>query len=467
MAAVPLSSGESEFERAWACAGARTQLLAKRSSRYDREHSMFYFPRYFEDQRFAPVALPKLQDDWIAESFLKLVLGQAGRPNYGPRPAQLPVDNPDARMNPIDDGVLMGRYLGAWEELVYSEGVIDGIAAEGSTTEKIVAILSNDIFGNRQNQRFITTQDLKQSVTAAEEDGLPIQFVLPAFPFKDQNPFRAGRAPASHVDAGDVALLVRLHALALAIWQVYPFGAEWIVLSDGVAYSPIFQIQPKEAEVYKTCLREFRSRLNLERTVHIVDLQEATERLGKCRVAGSRDWFTFEESMTAVEDVLQRLVRTRQDVKERFAIFARGMRWNIELRSSLEHYSEAVLWRALTAATRPGKAGPLRTLYDEVRGRAEAAAYRYAAHMLTTRLTNVYGNLFPQAVRATVHAKSRQVVVPTLGRGTTLPWNGVGVLTEESGCKSIESQPLHAILRRGTVRSRFTVSGTAPFAYQV
>jgi hypothetical protein len=56
--------------------------------------------------------------------------------------------------------------------------------------------------------------EIAEVVDNCLRERLPIQLVLPAFPFKDQNPFRTS-CNASHWGIGEAALIVRLHCIAL------------------------------------------------------------------------------------------------------------------------------------------------------------------------------------------------------------------------------------------------------------
>jgi hypothetical protein len=67
--------------------------------------------------------------------------------------------------------------------------------------------------------------EIAEVVDDCSRERLPIQLVLPAFPFKDQNPFRTS-CNASHWDIGEAALIVRLHCIALGLDQLHPYDGE-------------------------------------------------------------------------------------------------------------------------------------------------------------------------------------------------------------------------------------------------
>ena len=147
--------------------------------------------------------------------------------------------------------VVIYQYLERCEACVYG-GLIDSIVQDRTRTdaEKILALLSHHLLGNRDNKRYLSADVLSPVIENLRRSKLPLQFVLPSFPFKDQNPFRAA-AKASHVDLGEIGLLIRLHTLALALDQVYPFGVEWIIVCDGHVYAPIFGIPPDAITAYQ------------------------------------------------------------------------------------------------------------------------------------------------------------------------------------------------------------------------
>ena len=117
-------------------------------------------------------------------------------------------------------------------------------------------------------------------------------------------------------------MLIRLHTLALAIWQIYSFGAEWIIISDGISYASIFEIPIPKARYYQTRLRDYRNRLNLQETVHIIDLSEMTSRLTDTADLG------FEAVFRNILHILEQL-DNNGSISKTLRTLVHGIQWNI------------------------------------------------------------------------------------------------------------------------------------------
>ncbi|MBI5221003.1 MAG: L-tyrosine/L-tryptophan isonitrile synthase family protein [Candidatus Liptonbacteria bacterium] len=284
---------------------------------------------------------------------------------------------------------------------------------------------------------------------SAQGQHLPIQFILPAFPFKDQTPFRSC-APARHVDFGEIALLARLHIIALAIYQIYNFSAEWIIVSDSVAYAPLFGIEVSEARTYRERLRAYRHLLNMNRTVHILDLDDMTTRIDG-----------FQDVYSHIVDKLK-WMRASGILADRFRVLARGMKWNINTRPYLEkgRCSWEHLWNMLdqeNPETSTAVAKEIDTLSQD-------AGLHYAAHNLTMKHLDLLRCCFPDAIRATVHPKPGQVAIPMLGE--TFPWNGTALLAHKRlGPEAVQTVPLYKILRAAHSIPVYLPGAEAPFFF--
>jgi pyoverdine/dityrosine biosynthesis protein len=456
----------SEFEEHWQRGQPRMRPASRRASAYDPAHVMFYFPMVSTHEPIGPLVSDIPTDEWVAVAFEDFVRGEA-RPPPHPCVGRLDdrgLDRDDT--SAVDELGLLSTYLAECERQLVYGGILDKLLNDRSLSDgaKIFRVLAHELLGNTDNLRHPTHAELDTKLASARAAGLPLQFVLPAFPFKDQNPFRTA-APADHVDAGEVALLIRLHLLALAVWRVYPYGAEWLILSDGVAYAPIFGVPLQEARRYQMKLREYRTRLNLSKTVHLVDLADATQRLGELGSNGHSEGLTFAAIVEDIDYKLRTLTRIDRNTRARFDVLRRGMKWNVETRTLLDHYDPAAVWAAVTHAGRPPTRGRTQEVFDIVHDRAERAAYQYAAFSLAARHVRLFEVLFPGTIRGTVNPKPNQIAIPRLG--SVYPWNGTATLTSGTvGPRSIESAPLYRILSRGAVRPRYGLGGRGPFFYE-
>jgi hypothetical protein len=133
----------------------------------------------------------------------------------------------------------------------------------------------------------------QRSSTIAFEKGFQFNWYPPAFPFKDQNPFRTS-CNASHWDIG--GLIVRLHCIALGLDQLHPYDGE--------------------------CLR----------TVHFIDLRSVMEKVNRCftisfsgkQIVGL--WSIIQDLGERLDD----LAKQDEQVAGTLSSLTGSMTWNID-----------------------------------------------------------------------------------------------------------------------------------------
>lgn len=290
--------------------------------------------------------------------------------------------------------------------------------SSGSIEAGIYSALTAPFLGNKANRGFLNEQTFASQIGPSIRDHQRLQFLLPAFPFKDQNLFRTEAQP-EHIDLGEIALLIRLHALALAFFQFHPFGADWIVLADGASYAHALGVDVKQAHEYRENLRNWRNALNLQGTVSILDLDEVAK-----KADGVANRGRFDAMLEHIKRALSRLRTPNEAMQQAFAVLMRGMAWNLATRSYDTRHARREIWQAVTQFGADGvRYDPLSS---EIRERSEIAALHYGAYNLTLRWLEIADRMFPNAIRATVHPKANQVAVPSLG--DVYPWNGVPIV---------------------------------------
>lgn len=408
----------SDFESHWLECPPASAIIQERRLTFDSYSALTYGP---VTSRFAPIVLSVTQpdDEWIASALDDFVLGEFGTTDGATPPF------PDLPRRTVERsfGDEHHRYLAACErDLIYSNYFEALIESSGNTiAERIHALLSDRRLGNETNQRYLDKEHFQEILQPLIAEHMRIRFVMPAFPFKDQNPFRtAGKA--FQPDLGDIGLLIRLHCLALALWHVYPDGFDWILLSDGTAYSSIFGVEAEEAREYLRRLKSWRDELNMQRTVALVDLADLVQRADTA-INGS--YRPLTATRAHIRDGIERGAQDNDLVRENLAILKRGMARNLNTRNYLGTVPLQDLW----SITRGGAADSLsdegKRVHSSVDERALEAALEYASFNLAMRYHDVIGRYLPQTVRATTHPKPGQVAAPSLGRVT--PWNGVAL----------------------------------------
>lgn len=450
---------ETRLEAQWSQSGRGVTLRLERGEEYDQETGSFYAPAVFQTVAIDSCRTDLPGDTWIKQALERLVKGETLQPRYGNIPPLVEASSGAL----FSESVLLSYLKASEDELVFG-GLLDDIFDNDKMTvgAKLHAIFSHRALGNVENKRNLSPEYLDQVAEYARHHRLPLQFLLPAFPFKDQNPFRT-EAPANHVDIGEGALLVRLHCLALAVNQIHPYDAHWIVVADGTTYASIFDVERRQAELYLANVRELRDRLNLGNSVQLIHLEELIDRdvpLDQQRSRGRSSG--FRRVQEHVHERLGELIKSDSVVRKSMTVLGRGIKWNLNLRRYVAAEERETIWLAL-CRSRSREQDRFHELHDEVTERARAAALDYAAFNLTTGWTNLIGRFFPAALRATVHAKQSQIAIPRLGK--VFPWNGVGTLEAlPVTSSSIGTRTLIEVARKRW-RPKCLPGSNSPFAY--
>jgi pyoverdine/dityrosine biosynthesis protein Dit1 len=265
------------------------------------------------------------------------------------------------------------------------------------------------------------------------------------------------------VDFAEIAMLVRLHCLVLALYQVHPYGADWVIISDGPAYSSILDVPEDQVMMYRRRLVDFRNLLNMQSTVSVLDLKEMTERLS----SKERGTQIFTATVDHIRRCLARLIRNgHADIEKAFSVLTRGMQWNMNHKRVCSKVEWEPLWALLNAETKQDCPESLHDLWGVVRQRSTDAALGYAAFNLSLKLHNVVSCVLPSALRGTIHPKADQIAVPRLG--DEYPWNGVGVVrSTEYSASAVSVSALYRLLRQGNEIVPHHIHDQAtPFCYQ-
>lgn len=424
-------------------------ILPKRSYFYDPTNYMYYWPTEYIQVPIEHLDRVFPNDEWIIDASASMILGISQSGVIGQNTV---LDKDNIKQYVSDD--IAFRILENFETEIAFSDLVFPIAIDDrlETWEKVHKIFCHPVIGNPKNSKNISTTYIRKKIEIINQTKLPLQIVVPAFPFKDQNPFRTNAEP-DHIDLGEIALLIRMHALALSLYQVYPFGVEWIIVSDGVIYSEIFDIDQVDAFRYQSHLRSFRNRLNLQKTIHIVDLYTLTS-----KIQG------FSVVQTKIRERLFELFTTGKNnaFVDKVNILARGMRWNLNTRKYQNNYSNDEIWGAIHQYS--AKSNHEKTLYDLMKHEGERAAIEYLAVNLSLKWLDVIYRFYPFALRATVHPKKDQIALPH--RGNLFPWNGVATLPQsQPDMNLVETEEFYKVIQKGPVDEFVLFGSNAPFYY--
>jgi len=455
---TPATYRVHSFERHWNNAPPGHKMFQDRVERYDSLNGLFHAPTEYRYEPLGPIAVLQPDTGEIGRLFLEFVRGEFGaKSSRGECPETFRYEAPEL----ISFRVLLKYVERCESELVFS-GLASGIRRSQGTDmiAQIYELLSNPLLGNKDNRR-IGLAEARALFEPLISEQKRIFFVVPGFPFKDQNPFRTN-VPASHVDIGEIALLTRLHVLTIALYQVHPFGVDWVVVSDGTTYAPILRISSEDVSEYQRQLRAYRDLLNIYGSVALLDLRQLCLHLGDANGES-----IFDQSSRFVEGQLLTMVQQSEAIKDAFRVLVRGIKWNMNYRDLIDSHKIdwSALWAVLNSEEECQVPEQWRSIWKEFDDLAAKAALAYAACNICIRLYDLYRILFPSSVRATTHAKPGQVAIPMFG--SAAPWNGVGIIGRgDISANAITVEPLYRASRHSILRPKLLGSGQHPIGYE-
>lgn len=382
--------------------------------------------------------------EWIVGALEAFVRGEF--PAVGTRPEAAPRSFQPKVQTEYLSRDFLHHFLRSSEALV--DRLLPGVSHgdETSMSRAIYDLLCHPSVGSKKNMAHNDADEFERLLVNTIRSESRLLFLIPGFPFKDQNRFRVP-FDAGLPDLADISFLIRLHNLTQALFQVHPYGADVLVLSDGFLYADIFHVGVASVDRYFRSLREVRNELNLQGTVSIIDLGQLVNRADSC---GNSPRLIADR----IEEVLRRLHSTTDILDEPFSSLLSGMRRNLNSRKLLDGVNEEEAWRAIYAvgATTP----------RPFQAAATEAAYKYAAINLAIRWVDLLPANFPGAIRGTVHPKPGQFALA--GSGGAYAWNGVAWAPRwPESIDDIEVRPFHALADHGQVRQVLFTSGAPAF----
>ncbi len=351
---------------------------------------------------------------WVG-SYLKSFV----RTEFSNKPKNTPAPS---RPNISDQPQIISRnqavldYIKSCEERFVFDGVATAIAREngGDPAEQIYSLLIHPELGNRKNVSFLEKEKFVSALRNKIERRERLIFVFPGFPFKDQNPFRVGESAGS-VDFSEISLLVRLHTLAVAIYQVYQVGAEWLIVQDGHVFERALRIDRKEVDLYKWRLRIIRDDMDIGRAISFVDFEDVI----RLRGYNKTTWTNLIKGIKlSVYDLLK-----HPNFSNISTSLKLGMKRNANFLDLIKNYSWSDRWHLLYSKWE-SVPSQLEEAWKEVDRIAFECAVEYASFSVAAAWAGLLTDVFPDAIRATVHAKSNQLAIPRMG--TEFPWNSLG-----------------------------------------
>lgn len=238
----------------------------------------------------------------------------------------------------------------------------------------------------------------------------PVEFMLPAFPFKVANPLKSMRRDA---DLAEVGSFCRFNEINLQIRKVYKPGAVFHVFHDGHLYYRHFLHEEVDADRYLESLNHFIKKLGLEKIVimhdafhELEDVKEFSDVYSESRVEMDNLW----KQERASNEKIQRIIASAKA--------------NV----NLSNISYEELYKISFSDEWDLSKGELQ-LKREVNERAEKCAFEYMVVQHALEKIGFFEAKVPNGIRLTVHPKEGQIGIFLVKRKThLLPWMGVGVL---------------------------------------
>jgi len=241
----------------------------------------------------------------------------------------------------------------------------------------------------------------------------PLEFVLPSFPFKHNNPVKVGRRTP---DMAEVLCLCQIYSACHALGSVYEPGARFTIIGDGMVYREMFGITEHEASVYRERTQSMIDELGFGDKIELADMADL--------VAEHREVFDFVEK------------RLRPVFAEWWASHPDDLRLQSLIAASTANLntSDAVTDDLVQLATmdvlletdKSDAGASLETIKAQTVRRGEEGAFEFALFLYVLNELDLVSTCYPRAVRATVHPKPRQwglhLVSP---ESRVFPWQGV------------------------------------------
>ena len=422
-------NSNSKLERYWKSFEGKYGLKTTRVIQFDPYASMSRCPvKYILEKFEISNEIPSKK--WIEDSLALFIREEA---------MSISSDKPQHFFPKIDSVIsLPDEYLESflynseWENFLKLELPKDDSCVEMANC--IYSLLCNSQIGSSKNAANNDKTTFVNYILPLLEQKKRLLFILPGFPFKDQNKFRVPYN-ASSVDFSEISFLIRLHSLIQALYQVHPFGADSLVLSDGRLYQEIFGVDSKDVEDYQWRLHDYRNKLNIQGDVSIIDLKDIIERADE------------NGEISKIVEYIELIICSNYKQEDFFQGLVQGMKWNMNSRKLLKDINDTDSWYIMKCNRNEIREDLLET-WEWYHGIAEEAAVKYAATNLMLKWTDLLHKFFPESIRCTVHPKKNQFAL-----AMNYAWNGVAWSEKwPTNLKDISTVPFYTLQEKQPVK---------------
>jgi len=289
-------------------------------------------------------------------------------------------------------------------------------------TSRILELLNHNAFQFNSRRKFRECEQWHQRINQACEKGDPIEVLILAF-CVISNPTKRVQ-PTEVTTAEDVSLL-HLDQIARHIASIYPPGAVFQVISDSTFYALPLGVTSVEAQNYLVRLRQRTEELQIASTIKIHDITDHLSYHNQL----FHDRFEFWRTKFLSDPLSHDLLPDEYQ------------RWHASMRTTLNSRRMGFGYEQLAALFCADSGISLGSLDES----ATMALAEYRALKAAAADTHWEGQYFPNAIRATIHAKK----IPVLGLrlypeyklgSRLLPYHGIAVVYpgENGGAEHME-----------------------------
>jgi len=291
-----------------------------------------------------------------------------------------------------------------------------------TTFDKVFDVMRSKRFraGTVKQTRFDENRELFRPIVEGHiEAGSPLEFVMPSFPFKHNNPVKATRRSP---DIAEVLCLSRLYEICDAIGLVYEPGAKFVIISDGQVYHRMFGVTHHEALTFRERAKEMITELGWDDTLEIVDMQDLVD--------SRKALFDYVEER--LRPVLEEWWGTNTDNLRRKSLIAAAAT-NLNTADGVtDDLVQLATKDAVLGVEEEEDLANLAKIKSAAVDRAEEGAFEFALFLYVLREIDLVQSCYPGAIRATVHPKPGQWGLHLVNKESQVfPWQGVAYRNED------------------------------------
>lgn len=114
-------------------------------------------------------------------------------------------------------------------------------------------------------------QEFTEKICDAIRNDRPIELILSFFGYKVQNPLKTWAVEGSEVDISEMASILRFYEITEGIRAIYPPGAVFHIACDGRKYADAIGFTEEQGRDYFTNIKAMAKAMGIDKSVHLFD----------------------------------------------------------------------------------------------------------------------------------------------------------------------------------------------------